>query len=219
MAAMTAAEYKFPDPPASQPQWLALVQAVFNDYVARWYLAENTCGGGLKWQVFSLNNGYYYKNSISNGCFFNIAARLAHYTGNMTYATWAAKVYDWEVSRKLISDNYYVYDGTDETINCTIQAPDEGAGQPAVNHLQYSYNPGIYLHGAAYMYSLVSWPVLSPFTHLLTRARTQPTKPYGRLECRVYITEPLKSSRMAPLVSLSKWLARTKRHLIATRTC
>lgn len=59
MAAMTAAENKFPDPPEDQPQWLALAQAVFNEYVGRW--DEKTCGGGLRWQIFTFNNGFNYK--------------------------------------------------------------------------------------------------------------------------------------------------------------
>lgn len=77
MAALTAAEYNFPNPPASSPQWLALAQAVFNRQAARWDNA--TCGGGLRWQIFPYNNGYDYKNSISNGCFFNMAARLGRF--------------------------------------------------------------------------------------------------------------------------------------------
>lgn len=32
MAAMSAAENNFPNPPPDQPQWLALAQAVFNEY-------------------------------------------------------------------------------------------------------------------------------------------------------------------------------------------
>lgn len=32
MAAMSAAENNFPNPPSDQPQWLALAQAVFNEY-------------------------------------------------------------------------------------------------------------------------------------------------------------------------------------------
>ena len=36
MAAMTAVEMNFENPPEDQPQWLALVQAVFNEYVERW---------------------------------------------------------------------------------------------------------------------------------------------------------------------------------------
>ena len=64
MAAMSAAENKYPDPPADQPQWLGLAQAVFNEYVGRW--DEATCGGGLRWQIFTFNNGFNYKVS-SNG--------------------------------------------------------------------------------------------------------------------------------------------------------
>ena len=33
---MTAAEYKFPNPPPTKPQWLALAQGVFNSQALRW---------------------------------------------------------------------------------------------------------------------------------------------------------------------------------------
>lgn len=78
-AAMTAAEYKFPNPPAGQPQWLALAQGVWNSQQLRWDSA--TCGGGLRWQIFTFNNGYDYKNSPSNAGFMNLGARLFAYTG------------------------------------------------------------------------------------------------------------------------------------------
>src|SRR5437773_12544718 len=65
-AVMSAAENKYPDPPAGGPQWLALAQAVFNLQVSRWDVTN--CNGGLRWQIFPFNNGYNYKNSISNGC-------------------------------------------------------------------------------------------------------------------------------------------------------
>ena len=65
MAAMSAAERNFPNPPADQPQWLALAQAVFNSQAVRW--DPTTCGGGLRWQIFTWNKGYGYKNTISNG--------------------------------------------------------------------------------------------------------------------------------------------------------
>lgn len=142
MAAMSAAENNFPNPPADQPQWLALVQAVFNEYATRWDTA--TCNGGLRWQIFTFNNGFNYKNSISNGCFFNIAARLARYTGNQTYADWAEKVYDWEVATDLISPAGAVYDGASVagSDNCTKH-----------DRNQWSYNAGIFLHGASVMYN------------------------------------------------------------------
>lgn len=138
MAAMSAAENKFPDPPADQPQWLALVQAVFNQYATRW--DTEICNGGLRWQIFPFNNGFTYKNSISNGCFFNIAARLARFTGNQTYADWAAKIWDWEVGVGLITPEFRIYDGAgvDNGENCTQK-----------DMIQWSYNAGIFLHGAA----------------------------------------------------------------------
>ena len=143
MAAMSAAELNFPDPPADQPQWLALAQAVFNSQAARW--DTKTCAGGLRWQIFTFNGGYDYKNSISNGCFFNVAARLARYTGNSTYADWAEKTYDWVASVGLMSPTYQIFDGTDDTQNCT-----------SLNHIQWTYNAGVYLLGAATMYNYVS---------------------------------------------------------------
>ncbi|KUJ10715.1 mannan endo-1,6-alpha-mannosidase [Mollisia scopiformis] len=140
MAAMSAAEMNYPNPPSDEPQWLALAQAVFNEMVTRW--DDSTCGGGLRWQIFTWNNGYTYKNSIANGCFFNIAARLARYTGNATYADWAEKTWTWMEDVGLMSSDYAVYDGTSDTTNCST-----------IDHLQFTYNQGIYLFGAAVMYN------------------------------------------------------------------
>lgn len=62
MSAMQAAEENFPDPPEDQPQWLALAQAVWNTQ-ADPDRHDETCGGGLRWQIPFANNGYDYKNS------------------------------------------------------------------------------------------------------------------------------------------------------------
>ncbi|KAI5290615.1 hydrolase 76 protein [Ascosphaera acerosa] len=144
LAAMSAAENKFPDPPKDKPQWLALVQAVFNEQVLDWYKRNDTCGGGLQWQIFEYNPGYNYKNTISNGCFFNMAARLAMYTKNDTYAEWAERAYNWTRDIGLLTENYQILDGafTSGNQNCT-----------EVNNLQWSYNMGVYLLGAATMYA------------------------------------------------------------------
>ncbi|KAI9831479.1 MAG: hydrolase 76 protein [Phylliscum demangeonii] len=139
LAALSAAENKFPDPPPNQPQWLALAQAVFNSQAARW--DDKTCGGGLRWQIFTFNNGYNYKNTISNGGFFNLAARLAVYTGNQTYADWAEKMWKWSTDIGIVSPQFVVYDGSDAVINCSN-----------LNHYQWSYNAGTYLIGAANMF-------------------------------------------------------------------
>lgn len=148
MTAMMAAERNFQNPPKDQPQWLALAQAVFSLQSGRW--DDETCGGGLKWQVFVFNKGYDYKNSISNGAMFNIASRLAVYTGNATYAEWAEKTWDWVESVGLINEKGDVFDGSSDLLNCT-----------ELDHTQWSYNAGIWLHGAANMYKFVS-PTSSP---------------------------------------------------------
>ena len=143
MAAMSAAENRYPDPPEDQPGWLALAQAVFNTQAARW--DTTSCGGGLKWQIFNFNNGYNYKNTISNGCFFNIASRLAVYTGNQSYADWATKMYDWVSTVGLRDQQYNFFDGSDDTLNCS-----------EFDHIQWTYNAGTFLVGAANMYNFVS---------------------------------------------------------------
>lgn len=141
MAALSAAELNFPNPPSDQPQWLELAQAVFNRQAQRWDTA--TCGGGLRWQIFEFNGGYTYKNAISNGCFFNIASRLWKYTGNQTYGDWANKAWDWSQTIGLIDKNFNVFDGTSVNDNCT-----------SLDYLQWSYNVGVYLLGAATMWNL-----------------------------------------------------------------
>lgn len=140
LAAMAAAEQNFPNPPPNQPQWLALAQAVFTSQSLRW--DPSTCAGGLRWQIFTFNNGYNYKNTISQGVFFQIAARLYAYTGNTTYADWAERSWDWTKDIGLISNDYRFFDGTDDTQNCTSQ-----------NHIQWTYNAGIFLYGAAVMWN------------------------------------------------------------------
>ncbi|KAF3904282.1 hypothetical protein AA313_de0208410 [Arthrobotrys entomopaga] len=142
IATMMAAERGFPNPPPDKPQWLAVTQTVFNLQATRWDKAN--CNGGLRWQIFQWNNGYTYKNTVSNGCFFQLATRLARYTGNSTYSMWANKIWDWSYESGLISDDYRFYDGLDIPSNCTV------------NHNQWSYNAGLYLAGSAFMYNITT---------------------------------------------------------------
>lgn len=143
LAAMSATENKLPDLTDGSPSWLALAQAVFNTQKGRW--DTTTCGGGLKWQIFPFNNGYNYKNTISNGCFFNIAARLYKYLGNDTYGDWAEKAWDWELSVGLHNSENHFFDGTDDKLNCT-----------SLNRIQWTYNAGVHMAGAAAMWNVVS---------------------------------------------------------------
>lgn len=139
---MTAAELKFPDPPSGQPSWLALAQAVFNLQANRW--DYGACGGGLRWQIFPFNNGYDYKNTISTGGFFQLAARLARYTGNTTYADWAEKSWDWMYGSPLITKEWKIWDGTSRGNNCSD-----------ADQIYWTYNVGTLLAGATYMYNYV----------------------------------------------------------------
>ncbi|KAH8730431.1 mannan endo-1,6-alpha-mannosidase DCW1 precursor [Phaeosphaeriaceae sp. PMI808] len=141
MAAMTAAENKLPDLGNGKPSWLSLAQAVFNTQKSRWDNA--TCGGGLKWQIFTFNNGYNYKNTISNGCFFNIASRLYKYLGNDTYGDWAERAWEWEQAIGLMSKDYHYFDGTDDKKNCS-----------EINQIQWTYNAGVHMAGAAAMWNV-----------------------------------------------------------------
>ncbi|KAI4721725.1 mannan endo-1,6-alpha-mannosidase-like protein [Aureobasidium sp. EXF-10727] len=139
-AALSALEYGFPDPPEGSPSWETLAVNAFDSMAPRW--DTTTCGGGLRWQVFSSNAGWNYKNSVSNGGFFQMAARLARYTGNSTYYDWAEKIWDWETSVGLIDSSYRVYDGASTTDNCQ-----------EIEQLQWTYNPGIFIYGAAALYN------------------------------------------------------------------
>jgi hypothetical protein len=144
MTAMSAAEYSFPVPHTyiAPDVWLLLAINSFNDFVPRWDAAQ--CGGGLKWQFNPQNSGFNYKSSIANGGFFNLAARLARYTGNTTYSDWAEKTWDWMVEAKFIDGTTYaIYDGAGDLNNC--QNP---------NPLQWTYNNAVFLYGAAVMASI-----------------------------------------------------------------
>ncbi|RMZ88848.1 hypothetical protein DV736_g3926, partial [Chaetothyriales sp. CBS 134916] len=77
-------------------------------------------------------------NSISNGGFFQLSARLARYTGNDTYLEWAERIWNWTSQVGLIDNVYNVFDGTDETINCS-----------GIDHHQWTYNVGVFLYGSA----------------------------------------------------------------------
>ncbi|KAK5135331.1 hypothetical protein LTR08_005435 [Meristemomyces frigidus] len=140
-AALDAAELNFPAPTAGSPSWLAMAQAVFNLQATRW--DTSTCGGGLRWQIFTWNNGYTYKNVASNGGFFMLGSRLARYTGNTTYVDWAEKAWTW-FEESVLFDNttFAIYDGSSDLANCT-----------SADHSQYSYNYGLYLGGLAYLYN------------------------------------------------------------------
>ncbi|KAK7403667.1 hypothetical protein QQX98_010553 [Neonectria punicea] len=146
-AVISAAERNFPQPNKDLPSWLQIGENVFNELVDRWNTTH--CGGGLLWQIYPENpNGMNYKNSVSNGGFFQIAARLARATGNDTYLDWAEKIWDWSNDVGFIDPKtWHVYDGADSSDNCV-----------KTNKYSFSYTSGIYLYGAAVMANYTKKP-------------------------------------------------------------
>lgn len=145
MSAMLAAELKFPDPPSDKPSWLGLAQAVFNTQASP-DRHDDKCGGGLRWQIPFANNGYDYKNSIANGIFFNLGARLYRYTGNTTYSDWAEKTISWmEKVGYIDAETGAVYDGAHVQKDCKD-----------INKIEFSYNNAVLVLGCAFMYNVVS---------------------------------------------------------------
>ncbi|RDL35443.1 uncharacterized protein BP5553_07374 [Venustampulla echinocandica] len=149
MAALAAAETNFPNPPnPKDPSWLALAQAVFNEQVGRW--DTRSCNGGIHWQVPEINAGYNLKNTISNGCLFNIAARLARYTGDDHYAEWAVKIWDWLARIGLIDESFHVFDNAEAMkLNCT-----------ELDRNRWTYNAGTLLMGASTMFNYTNGDAL-----------------------------------------------------------
>ncbi|OBA24144.1 mannan endo-1,6-alpha-mannosidase [Metschnikowia bicuspidata var. bicuspidata NRRL YB-4993] len=141
MAIMQAVERNFTNP--TDHSWLYMIQAIFNSMNNRW--DTTSCNGGLRWQIFTWNNGYTYKNSIANGCLFHIAARLYRYTGEDLYLEVAEKVYDWmwDVGYFVEEDGeLIIYDGAETTENCTD-----------LTMYEWSYTYGIFMSGYAYLYN------------------------------------------------------------------
>jgi mannan endo-1,6-alpha-mannosidase len=143
LAALSAAELKFPTPSTSNVSWVTYAENVWNEQILRW--DTGTCGGGLRWQIFPFNSGYTYKNSPANGNLFQLSTRLARYTGNSTYLEWANKVLAWSQQVKLVSADWKVFDGANVEANCS-----------SVNKLQLSDVAGSYLAGAAAGYNISS---------------------------------------------------------------
>ncbi|KAI1470913.1 glycoside hydrolase family 76 protein [Daldinia caldariorum] len=124
-------------------QWLTLAKNVFDELNSEdRRVTEGGCAGALRWQIYPLNNGYNYVDSSSNIIFLNLAARLAHLTGNQTYADAAASTYDILSRLGFITKDFNIYDGA-HTDECED-----------INKVQFSWNAAYLLEGSAYMYNL-----------------------------------------------------------------
>lgn len=200
LASMTAAETNFPNP--SGPSWLQLSENCFNNQISRW--DANTCGGGLTWQIYPSNvNGLNYKNSISNGGLFQLAARLARFTGNSTYTQWANTVWDWMNTVGLMDSDYNVYDGANDQTNCS-----------PVTRIQWSYNVAIFMYGAANMYNMTTQQQWLDRTNGLVQASSVFFWPNGNASDAMYepACEPYNTcdnDQFSFKAYLGRWLGKT----------
>src|ERR1700742_94708 len=97
-----------------------------------------------KFGIFCQEQNANTISGIANGCFFNLGARLARYTGNETYADWARKTWDWINEVGFMTPEGAIYDGAHVETNCTD-----------FNKAQFSYNTAVWALGAAFMYNHV----------------------------------------------------------------
>jgi mannan endo-1,6-alpha-mannosidase len=167
LAALTAAEVGFQKP--ANAQWVDYAVNVWNTQAARLdaeFSDNGACGGGLRWQLLTFNNGYDYKNSMSNGNFFLLSARLAKFTGNTTYSQYAEKSFKWSTGVGLVTKDFHVYDGTDSRMNCS-----------SINRIQWTSNQGIYTEGAALMFNVVGLTFLN--LHSFETKTSRPARKTG----------------------------------------
>ncbi|KAI1753244.1 glycosyl hydrolase family 76-domain-containing protein [Xylaria castorea] len=146
MAALAAAETGFAEPGVDDLNWLTLVQNVFDEQSsdAR-RVANGSCAGGLRWQIFSVNSGYNYISTLANVAYANLGARLSLQDGNnKTQAKLAEDTFDWLQASKFIDGKFNIYDGA-QVAEC-----DE------INKVQTSFAAGLAVEGAAVMYNSTS---------------------------------------------------------------
>lgn len=143
LTCISAAEYGFPVPEEGpSTDWLCLAKNVFSSVISRWQ--PDMCGpgkGGIGWQVSTTSSGHEYKNAITQGLAFQLAARLAAITKERQYEVWANKIFDVSLQAGLIDNaTYQVSDG--------VHAP----GCSDVGDERWSYNVAVFMYGAAVMH-------------------------------------------------------------------
>ncbi|KAI0197173.1 glycoside hydrolase family 76 protein [Xylaria flabelliformis] len=146
MAALAAAETGFAGPGVDNLKWLDLVQNVFDEQSsdAR-HVANGSCAGGLRWQIFTFNSGYNYISTLANVAYANLGARLSLQDGkNQTQAKSVEETFNWLQTSKFIDAKFNVYDGA------SVPECDQ------INRVQPSFAAGLAVEGAAVMYNSTS---------------------------------------------------------------
>ncbi|KAM7208315.1 Glycosyl hydrolase family 76 domain containing protein [Naviculisporaceae sp. PSN 640] len=145
LAAITAAEDELPGPQGVETKWVEMAQAVYDMQKARLDEETKWCNGGLRWGIDASHHGWGSKDASGNGCLFNLAARLARYTGDKKYAQTATTLYDW-MAAHLIKEDFRVLQGSLTKDDC----------KTGLNKLYHSIDGTIVTQGAAFMYNYTS---------------------------------------------------------------
>ncbi|KAM0753209.1 Six-hairpin glycosidase [Meredithblackwellia eburnea MCA 4105] len=106
---------------------------------------DQTCGGGVLWLTYRPK----IKNTITNGLYFGILARLYRYTGDLQYFNYAMNTLNWWLS--------WAFDAPTGRVWDTITAPtDWNPDYPSACNVTgletWTYNSGAFLFGLADLY-------------------------------------------------------------------
>jgi mannan endo-1,6-alpha-mannosidase len=160
---------------------------------------------GLKWQIFTSNVGYDYKSSIANTAFMQLAARLARYTDNITYAEWADKTFDWLDGVGFINTTtWLVNDGAGDTDNCT-----------AVDQAHWTYNAATSIYASAVMYNITSASIWSTRLNGLVATATKtfftPSSNATNVmyEAQCELSNTCNNDQYSFKAYLSRWMAKS----------
>ncbi|KAH8427541.1 uncharacterized protein LDX57_005254 [Aspergillus melleus] len=149
LASITAAEMNYPELD-DKSSWLQVASHILSVLTSQTW-DVSTCRGGLRmdWEWFP-------KDALSNGLFFQLAARLAHATSgdeSRDYARWANEVWEWSVISQILDEKNW-------SVIMSVTNSTEGGACSPYNLREWSYAYGLYLNGAAYMYKAtngLSW--------------------------------------------------------------
>ncbi|KAK7536581.1 glycoside hydrolase [Phyllosticta citricarpa] len=161
LAGVTAAERSFP---SNGTNYIDLSIASFENLLARWddsNSTQSTCGvpaGGLRMGIWTFSTLYDYKNTLSTALLFQLSARLARYTGNVTYTDTAVKTYDWLEKAGLIDADGSVFDGLTDysSSSANSSSEDDCSESVQIDHLQWSHTSAALLQGALIMANITT---------------------------------------------------------------
>lgn len=139
---------------------------------------------------------------MTNGGFFQTAARLARYTGDQKYADWANKVWDWSTGVGFVTADFHVVDGAGDggSDNCTKQDKNE-----------WTYNSATYMMGAANMYAFTKGDKVweKRVQGLVNTAKTQFFTEDGIMHEACEASNKCNTDNTSFKSSLARWMGRT----------